>query len=449
MAVRTIPQQRPTRPPAVEAPLALTTDVPRTLGWVDQTTMWGSFGISLFGPVSGALIVATTGDLTSALLALLVGCALGGIILGSAAVFGSVTGAPAMVTMRGIFGRRGSVFPTVINIAQNVGWATMEITLISTAASQAMGGQSRRWIYVLVAGAVATTMAIRPLGSVRLIRKIMVWLVLAATAYLFYQVFQHPLGDIPGNGVVGFWPAVDLGIAGIVSFAPLAADYSRHSKSNGAAFGSAAIGYGGAALIYYALGVFAVAALATNSTNVVTALVALPAGALMLGILAVDEVDEAFANIYSTTMSAHNLTPKVDRRVISAAIGVVATSLAIVIDINSYADFLYLIGSVFVPLFAAAAVDFFVVCRMRWDVSDQARFRWPPVVAWLGGFVAYQLVYPGTLRGWGGFWYDMQGWLHITPPTWLGSSIASIVVAACLAIVLGLAAAGRRTDVSP
>lgn len=392
MAVRTVSHDQKTRPHGVEAPLELTTDVPRTLGWIDQTTMWASFGISLFGPVSGALIVATTGDLTSALISLAVGCALGAVILGSAAVFGSVTGAPAMVTMRGIFGRRGSVLPTVLNIAQNVGWATMEITLISTAAAQAMGGQNRRWIYVLVAGAVATTMAIRPLGSVRLIRKIMVWLVLAATAYLFYQVFQNPLGDIPQHGVVGFWPAVDLGIAGIVSFAPLAADYSRHSKSNAAAFGSASIGYGSAAMIYYALGVFAVAALATNSTSVVTALVALPAGALMLGILAVDEVDEAFANIYSTTMSTHNLVPKVDRRLVSAAIGVVATLLAIVIDITSYADFLYLIGSVFVPLFAAAAVDFFVVCKMRWDVSDQARFRWPPVVAWLAGFVAYQLV---------------------------------------------------------
>ncbi len=449
MAVRTVSDDQTARPHGVEAPLELTTDLPRTLGWFDQTTMWGSFGISLFGPVSGALIVASTGDLTAALVATAVGCALGGVILGASAVFGSVTGAPAMVTMRGMFGRRGSVLPTVINITQNIGWATMEITLISTAASQAMGGQSRRWVYVLAAGAIATTMAIRPLGSVRLIRKIMVWLVLAATAYLFYQVFQHPLGDIPQGGVLGFWPAVDLGIAGIVSFAPLAADYSRHSNTNRAAFGSAFIGYGGAALIYYALGVFAVAALATNSTNVVKALVALPAGAVMLGILAVDEVDEAFANIYSTTMSAHNLIPRVDRRVISAAIGVVSTLLAIVIDINGYADFLFLIGSVFVPLFAAAAVDFFVVCKMRWDVSDEARFRWPPVVAWLGGFVAYQLVYPGTLSGWSGFWYDVQGWLHITPPIWLGSSIASTVVAGCLAIVLGLASARRRNDVSP
>jgi nucleobase:cation symporter-1, NCS1 family len=448
MAAHTVSQDQSTRLHGVEAPLELTTDVPRTLGWIDQTTMWASFGISLFGPVSGALIVATTGNLTSALVALAVGCALGAVILGASAVFGSVTGAPAMVTMRGIFGRSGSVLPTVLNIAQNVGWATMEITLISTAASQAIGGQSSRWIYVLVAGAVATAMAIRPLGSVRLIRRIMVWLVLAATAYLFYQVFQNPLEDIPGRGAIGFWPAVDLGIAGIVSFAPLAADYSRHSKSNGAAFGSAAFGYGGAALIYYALGVFAVAALATNSTNVVTALVALPAGAVMLGILAVDEVDEAFANIYSTTMSAHNLIPGVDRRLISAAIGVIATSLAIVIDINGYADFLYLIGSVFVPLFAAAAVDFFVICKMRWDVSDQARFRWPPVVAWLGGFIAYQLVYPGALAGWSSFWYDMQGWLHITPPTWLGSSVASIVVAGGLAFVLGLAAPVRR-NVSP
>ena len=35
-------------------------------------------------------------------------------------------------------------------------------------------------------------------------------------------------------------------------------------------------------------------------------LVTLPAGAVALFVLLVDEVDEAYANIYSTTMSAHN-----------------------------------------------------------------------------------------------------------------------------------------------
>ena len=35
----------------------------------------------------------------------------------------STTGAPAMVSLRGLVGRRGSVVPTVLNVGQNLGWA--------------------------------------------------------------------------------------------------------------------------------------------------------------------------------------------------------------------------------------------------------------------------------------------------------------------------------------
>lgn len=419
-----------------EAPLNLTTDTPRTLGTVDQLTLWANFGISLFGPVTGASIAAYTGSLAKGLLATLVGCTIGALVLGGAAVFGSHTGAPAMTAMRGLFGRRGSIAPTLLNVAQNLGWATMEIIVISQAAV-AVAGERWRWLFVLVAGAIATTMAIRPLGSVKVLRKFMVWLVLLASAYLFIQVLRKPIGDIPQDGVFGFWPAVDLAAAGVVSFAPLSSDYTRHSKSNKAAFLGSSIGYGVAAIAYYSLGVFAVATLGTDTEGVITALVTLPAGAIALFVLLVDEVDEAYANIYSTTMSAHNVIGHVDRRWISLTIGIVATVLALFVDLGNYTSFLYLIGSVFIPLFAVAIADFFVVSKMNWDVSDGSRLRWQPVVAWLCGFVTYQLVSPGDLKGWSHFWVEVQTGLHFTPPAWLGATYASIVVSMVATVILG------------
>ena len=291
-----------------------------------------------------------------------------------------------MVTLRGLVGRRGSVLPTLLNIAQNIGWATMEIIVISTAAVAVLGA-AWRWPFVILAGAAATLMAIRPLGSVRLLRKIMVWLVLAASVFLFVQVLLQPRQSIPQESVLGFWPAVDLAVAGVISFAPLAADYSRHSRTRKAAFWGASLGYGLAAVAYYTLGVFAVVAL--GASDVITALVTLPAGAIAITILLVDEVDEAFANVYSTTMSVHNILPRLDRRIVALIIGVTATLLAGLLDFGQYQSFLFLIGSVFVPLYAVAAVDFFLVSRQRWDVSATSRLRAAPVIAWACGFAAY------------------------------------------------------------
>ncbi|MGI3780329.1 MAG: purine-cytosine permease family protein [Janthinobacterium lividum] len=433
-------QTRTSEPVSREAPLTLTTEPPRTLGFLDQLAMWGNLGISLFGPITGALVATTTGSVGLALLAIVVGCALGALLLGASALFGATTGAPAMVAMRGLLGRRGSVAPTLLNIGQNVGWATMEIIVIATAAV-AVVGESWRWVFVVGAGAVATVMAVRPLGSVRLLRKVMVWLVLAASAFLFVEVLARPRVGIPTDAVLGFWPAVDLAVAGVVSFAPLAADYSRHSRTRRAAFSSASLGYGLAAVAYYALGVFAVANL--GATDVITALVTLPAGAIALAILLVDEVDEAFANVYSTTMSVQNLFPRLDRRVVAVVIGVLATLLAGFFDMSQYQSFLYLIGSVFVPLFAVAAADFFFVSQQRWDVSATSRLRVVPVVAWAFGFVAYQMISPGTLPGWADLWTGLDRAVGFTPPTWLGSSVAAIVVGMVVMTVLGRLTRGR------
>ncbi len=94
----------------------------------------------------------------------------------------------------------------------------------------------------------------------------------------------------------------------------------------------------------------------------------------------------------------------------------IATLLAGLLDFSQYQSFLFLIGSVFVPLFAVAAVDFFAVSGQRWDVSDRARVRVVPVIAWACGFVAYQLVYPGTVPGWADFWTAVAGAIGFTAP---------------------------------
>ncbi|HET9777693.1 MAG TPA: cytosine permease [Propionibacteriaceae bacterium] len=427
--------------PTREAPLTLTTDPPRPLRFSDQLALWANLGISLFGPLTGALIATTAGSLGLAMAAIVAGCGLGAILLGASAVIGASTGAPAMVSLRGLIGRRGSVVPTLLNIAQNVGWATLEIIVISTAAVAVLG-QTWRWPFVILAGAAATVMAIRPLGSVRLLRKIMVWLVLAASVYLFVQVLLQPRQSIPQESVLGFWPAVDLAIAGVISFAPLAADYSRHSQTRKAAFWGASLGYGLAAIAYYALGVLAV--LNLGASDVITALVTLPAGAIAIAILLVDEVDEAFANVYSTAMSVHNILPQVDRRIVAALIGVTATLLAGLLDIGAYQSFLFLVGSVFVPLYAVAAVDFFVVSRRRWDVSATSKFRVAPVIAWACGFAAYQLVYPGTVPGWADFWASVGAGIGFVPPGWLGSSVAAITVGGLVMFISGLPLRYRR-----
>jgi NCS1 family nucleobase:cation symporter-1 len=435
----TVIERRRTASPA-EAPPTLLSVPPRPLGLADQAALWGNLGVSLTLPVAAAFVLAPAGlpalSLAAALTAVVVGSLFGSTVLGLAAVPGAQTGAPAMVLLRGLFGRRGSYLPTVLNIGQCVGWATVEVVIIADSASRLTGGHLRG-LYVVLAGMFATALALRPLGLVRTLRRYAVWLVLLASAYLFVQVLRNGLPPLGAGSWAGFWPAADVVIAIAVSWAPLASDYSRHSRSGRDAFAGALVGFATASTAYFALGLFALATIVGRDGDVLGALLAVPAGGIALAILVLDEVDEVFANVYSTAVSVQNLRPALDRRVLAVVVGVLAVVLGLLVDIVAYESFLYLVGSVFVPLFAVALVDYFLVRRGAWDLSETARGRWQMVLPWALGFATYQLVNPGTVSWWASLWGRISSALHFTPQSWMSASLLSFAVAGLATLVTG------------
>jgi hypothetical protein len=66
----------------------------------------------------------------------------------------------------------------------------------------------------------------------------------AILAYLFIQLIRQPLPAFTHGTWSGFWVATDTVVAAAISFASMAADYTRHSRSEAAAFNGAFFGYG-------------------------------------------------------------------------------------------------------------------------------------------------------------------------------------------------------------
>ncbi|HEX7166965.1 MAG TPA: cytosine permease, partial [Acidimicrobiales bacterium] len=427
---------------------------PRLLGFVDQLSLWGNLGISLLLVVAGTFVLAPDPSLPAlslgaAIAAVLVGAVVGNILLGLAAQAGAETGAPAMVLVRGLLGRRGSAVPTAANVAQNLGWAVVELVVIAGAASRLVDDSIRPFV-VIAAGGGATFMALRPMGVVRgYLKRVAVWAVVASSAYLLFHVLRQPQPALGDGSWRAFWKAVDIVVALPISWIPLAADYTRHSRSPRAAFGGAALGYGAATIAFFLLGVLATSS-GEAGDDVIASLLAVPAGTIALLILVVDELDEVFANVYSTVVSTQNLAPRLDRRIGVAVVGVVATALALVIDdYIQYESFLFLLGSVFVPLFGTFAVDYFLFRRSTWDVGDAARTRWAMFVPWIAGFVTYQLVNPGLVASWAGFWVDRREDVGLTVPTWASASLLSFAVAAVLTFAIDAAGSRRARERTP
>ena len=438
------------RSPA-EAPRTLAEPAPQVLGLRDTFGLWANLGVSLLLPVAAAFVVLAGRPLETTVLAIAVGAVIGAVLLGLTAAPAARERVPAMVLLRGLLGHRASYVPTGLNVLQCLGWATFEIVIIAEAASRAL--DAPRWPFVLAAGVLATAMALRPLGVVRVLARFAVWAALAAVVYLFVRVLSEPLPQVQEGGAGSFWSAVDIVIALPVSWFPLAADYTRHVRDPRTAFLGTAGGYGLATFVMFTLGVLALSAYGTVGLDVIDALLAVPFGLLAVLVLVTVEVDEAFANIYSTAVSTQNVAPRLDRRILAVLVGGAATALALVLDVVAYEPFLFLLGAVFVPLAGVLLVAYYLLPRGAWDVSDEAPARPALLLPWAAGFVAYQLTVPtffiGAGAGWTAWWAARQADLGISATHGLSASLVSLTVASLLTVAVALPGAlraRRRTE---
>jgi putative hydroxymethylpyrimidine transporter CytX len=435
-----------------EVARTLAEPVPQALSALDQLGLWGNLGVSLLG-FTGAIFVLQPGgtgtpelSLAAALTAIVLGTVLGTLPVALAGLPGTRTGAPAMVLLRGLFGARLSYLPTALNILQCLGWGIFELVTIATAA-HTVAPALPRWAYILFAGAATAALTVRPLGAIRILRRYVTAAVVLVLAYLFIQLVRHPLPAFThGTWGAGFWVATDTVVAAAISFAPLAADYTRHSRSQAAAFNGAFLGYGATQTLCYVIGLLALVTVA-RSGNIYGAFIALPAGAIGFGILALRELDQSFANVYSTAASTQNLRPLWDRRVLAITISAATTAGALFLSISDYENFLILLGSVFVPMSAVLIVDFFALARGHWDLSPRTRTRWLMLLPWAAGFVTYQLINPGYISWWVSAWTHVASAIGFTPAAWMSASIFSFAVAAVVTLAAGgLSASVRARD---
>jgi putative hydroxymethylpyrimidine transporter CytX len=436
--------------PRNEAPYTLEQPAPKVLSFWDQSAFWANLGVSLLAFSGAATVLAPDANgrpqlsIIAGIVAMIVGTVIGGIMLGLAAVPGTRAGVPAMMLLRGLFGTRLSYVPSVLNVMQMIGWATFELVVIADAAKQLFGG-GPHWAYALAAGVITTVLTIWPLGSVRVLRRYVTVLVVLALAYFYVRFVTRPLPDL-GRGSWGrFWIGADAALAVSISWVPMAADYTRHSRSERAAFGAASVAYGVTQIVAYVLGLLALALVAGDQGQVFGPFQRVALGTLFFAVFVLREVDQSFADVYSTAMSMMNLLPRVDRRVLTLGVGVLSTALALNLHMGNYADFLTLIGSVFVPMLGVLVVDFFCFTgRRRWDVSGRAPARWGMFLAWLAGVVTYQLINPGNVGWWSRLWTRAQDGLGFTPASWMSASLLSFAVAGAIAAAIGSAARARR-----
>ena len=442
----------------------------RRLSGVDFAVLWGDLSIGLLVLLTGALLVPALG-FPRALVAILVGSLIGCIPLALVGLAGSREGVPGMVLFRPVLGIKGSYVPTVLNVVQLVGWTGFEFWAMSLVANRML--HISYWFWLAVVAVVCTALALG--GPILVVRRWLerfgAWVVAAVAAWITISVLTTAdLGTVwhqPGQGGLPFWLAVDLVIAMPVSWLPLVADYNRFARRGVSSTAGTYWGYTVGNVWFYALGALLVlgAGLSEPSpAGLGQAIAALAGGWIVLLALLVGETDEAFADIYSAAVSSQNVRARINQRGGILAVSAAGTALAVWLGLRSnlavgtYESFLFLLGSVFVPLFGVFVADYFVLGRRgslarvsRGDGSGRRTGAAAAFFPWIVGFLIYQwswTVPPGL-----GAWQTAMStlfhkWLHLSYPLagsrW-GASIPAFLAALVLHSVLSLT--GKRSQV--
>jgi putative hydroxymethylpyrimidine transporter CytX len=406
--------------------------------------------------LTGALLVPFLG-LPEALLAIVAGSVLGCIPLALVGMAGAREGVPGMVLFRPVLGVRGSYVPSVLNIVTLVGWTGFELWAMSLVANRVVHLGYGVWLSIVAV--VCTALALG--GPVVVVRRWLerfgAWVIGAVGLWITVRILTTAdLGAIwnaPGTGGLHFLLAVDLVIVMPVSWLPLVADYNRFAKSGVTSGLGTFAGYAIGNAWFYALGALLVLSAGLPSFagpgDLGSAIASLAGGWVVLLALLVGETDEAFADIYSSAVSSQNVSERIRQRpavlcVAAAGVGLAAwlggrPSLAV----GNYEQFLFLLGSVFVPLFGVFVADHFLLRNRPADlfaVGALPRFRWRAVVPWVAGFLLYQWSVPTALPGWeDGMRTLFHDWLGLPFPLFgsaLGASVPSFMIALLVSLIV-------------
>jgi putative hydroxymethylpyrimidine transporter CytX len=433
----------------------------RTLSGFDLAVLWGDLGVGLLVLVTGALLVPGLG-FAAAAAAIVLGSVIGVTLLALAGAAGAEHGVTSMVLFRPVLGVRGSWIPSALNVLQLVGWTAVELWAMSFVAdlvSTRVFGWSSRPLWLGLAGVTCTGLALwGPHGVTRVwMERFAAWMiggicVVVTIAVITTGGLSGALARPGAGGFPTFGLALDLVIAMPVSWLPLVADYTRFARRPRTAFGGTFAGYLLANVWLYLLGVLLVLGGGAEATpaGIATGILAVAGGSIagvvfLAGLLA-GETDEAFADIYSGALSVRNIFPRLPQAVATVGIAAVAVALAAWLTMDRYESFLFLLGSVFIPLFGILIADHFVNRRRRISVEAlDARdgeywftrgVRTAALLPWLAGFVLYHWIAP-TGPEW---WLEWTGGVLGTPLSarlpWLSASIPSFAVAFAATLLL-------------
>lgn len=348
---------------------------------LSASLLWFGAAISIAEIMTGALLAPL--GFGKGLLAIFLGHLIGCILFYFVGLMGAQSGMGAMESTSITFGRYGSMFFSVFNLMQLLGWTAVMIRSGADALQSVMGSE-RSGIWCLLIGACIILWVLAGLKHVGKLNGIAVGALLLLSVVLGGAVFQGTFIAPQGQGMQ-FGLALELSIAMPISWLPLISDYTKTAQRPVKFTLVSTLFYFLGSCFMYLIGLGA--ALTTGNSDVVSILLSAGLGVIALLVVLLSTVTTTFLDVYSAGESVLNLARKWNRSLVGVLVCLVGTAIALWIPLAQYEHFLYLIGTVFVPMATIMITDYFLnrnqTCHATLNLTNAG--------LWIVGFALYRV----------------------------------------------------------
>lgn len=351
--------------------------------FLSGSLLWFGAAISIAEILTGALLAPL--GFKFGIIAILVGHLIGCMLLFWAGLIGAKENLTSMETVKFSFGKNGAIFFSVLNILQLIGWTAVMIIsgarAFGSTANNTLGNNS---IWCLVIGGLIIVWILAGIKNVGKLNMVAVSALLILTSVLAFVIFKGNTTSYISQTMT-FGLALELSIAMPISWLPLISDYTKHTDKPFSFTLSSTVCYFVGSSFMYTIGLGG--ALFTGSSDIVEILSGANLGIAAMIIVILSTVTTTFLDVYSVGESMQSITQKFSGKTIAIIATVVGTMAAIFTPIEKYENFLYLIGSVFVPMITILITDYFILKN-----HDSAKeYNIVNSVLWFVGFIVYRL----------------------------------------------------------
>ena len=353
---------------------------------LSNTAVWLGASISVAEIMAGAYIAPI--GLQKGLLAIIIGHIIGGILFYLCGRIGAESGRCSMNCVALSFGPQGAGIFAGMNVLQLTVWTALMLHVSARTLTTITSNMLPTWFWCVIIGAAVTAWVFAEDAEIGHINLVASSLLLILTFAMCYHVIQYQgvVETTPQFEPLSFGSAIELSLAMPLAWIPLVADYTRKAEhphlNNIVSTLAYTLGSG------WMYGIGLAAAVYCGHSDIIKMLMETGIIRLPLLIVVLATMTSTFLDACSAGISAQTISHRYSVRFLAIVVLIVATLLSLLLSLDPFDQFLYLIASVFTPMIAIMVTDYFVLGKRQTERSIDLG----TMLLWAVGFVLYRLL---------------------------------------------------------